>query len=496
MKAMASLLTAVAIAVTTATTALLSPVTASEAKADLGENPWTGAQILSNPFFKTNGNWSGGVYDNENHDYLSTITDGEDGLIYQSVSADDLVVGHAYYFETKATYTSENELDYIFTLSVSNTAYISNDLPGYQDCYYYKGTPLESAPASDPFVTISFYNPEQDQDNAVFTFNYAVLFDLTAIYAGSVPSDPLTIHQQFLAYASGYEQGMSDGEKSYITTTIDDFDESSGSLSVGSPETIYRNYKWTGEYYSSSQNIYWQTSAYGQMVTAYSTGAPTRSLAGYYFQYASFTKYKNTTENDITFNTALTFSGLGSSGTAVVNYKVLYTTISMDTFLDVSTFNTIVPIRPSDNFVNLCEVLTDDNANVAISADGDGLLGVEASRSGITDTAYNIFILADFTFSPYIGGDDPQAVSWSPTSTVSTFIMDKALNYIYEVVDLPGMFFTVLESPFVFLSTFTSNTTLFGGTPYQINIGSILIGVIGVIILIWIVELVLKFVGK
>ena len=53
-----------------------------------------------------------------------------------------------------------------------------------------------------------------------------------------------------------------------------------------------------------------------------------------------------------------------------------------------------------------------------------------------------------------------------------------------EVVDIPGLMFTVLTMPFSFIST-AFNLTLFPGTPYQINISELFLGIIGLLMFVW-----------
>jgi hypothetical protein len=66
------------------------------------------------------------------------------------------------------------------------------------------------------------------------------------------------------------------------------------------------------------------------------------------------------------------------------------------------------------------------------------------------------------------------------------------LNYgrTTEIVDIPGLMFTVLTMPFAFISQ-AFNLTLFPGTPYQINISNIFLALIGVALLLWVLKVIL-----
>ena len=59
-----------------------------------------------------------------------------------------------------------------------------------------------------------------------------------------------------------------------------------------------------------------------------------------------------------------------------------------------------------------------------------------------------------------------------------------------EVVDIPGLMFTVLTMPFAFISQ-AFDLTLFPGTAYQINISNLFLGLIGVAILLWVLKIIL-----
>lgn len=57
----------------------------------------------------------------------------------------------------------------------------------------------------------------------------------------------------------------------------------------------------------------------------------------------------------------------------------------------------------------------------------------------------------------------------------------------YEVIDIPGLMWTILTLPFSFIST-AFNLTLFPGTPYQLNISQLFLVIIGLLVFIWIIK--------
>jgi len=60
-----------------------------------------------------------------------------------------------------------------------------------------------------------------------------------------------------------------------------------------------------------------------------------------------------------------------------------------------------------------------------------------------------------------------------------------------EIVDIPGLCFTILGMPFQFYST-AFNVTWFAGTPYSINISNVILTILACLIFIFIIRLILK----
>ena len=61
----------------------------------------------------------------------------------------------------------------------------------------------------------------------------------------------------------------------------------------------------------------------------------------------------------------------------------------------------------------------------------------------------------------------------------------------YEVIDLPGLMFDILGMPFAWLSI-AFNFTLFEGTPYAINISTLLLGLLVSLIALIIFRIIMK----
>lgn len=60
-----------------------------------------------------------------------------------------------------------------------------------------------------------------------------------------------------------------------------------------------------------------------------------------------------------------------------------------------------------------------------------------------------------------------------------------------EVIDLPSVMFTILGMPFTFIST-AFNLTLFPNTPYQIDIGNAILGILTLLIVLFIMKIIIK----
>lgn len=81
----------------------------------------------------------------------------------------------------------------------------------------------------------------------------------------------------------------------------------------------------------------------------------------------------------------------------------------------------------------------------------------------------------------------------SITGTMAYLIQLEQITTVinYEVLDIPGLMFTILGMPFAFIST-AFDLTLFAGTPYAINITTLFFTLIGSLIIIYVLKKVIK----
>lgn len=56
-----------------------------------------------------------------------------------------------------------------------------------------------------------------------------------------------------------------------------------------------------------------------------------------------------------------------------------------------------------------------------------------------------------------------------------------------EIIDLPGLMIQIISMPFTFITT-AFNVTIFPGTPYQVNIGNFILGIIALLTLLFIIK--------
>ena len=91
-------------------------------------------------------------------------------------------------------------------------------------------------------------------------------------------------------------------------------------------------------------------------------------------------------------------------------------------------------------------------------------------------------------------GVDTQSMLLNPDMILNATYEQPQVSNNYEVIDIPDLMFTILSMPFSFVSQ-AFNLTIFGGTPYQINLSALFLGLIGAIIFIVIIKLILQHAG-
>lgn len=115
-------------------------------------------------------------------------------------------------------------------------------------------------------------------------------------------------------------------------------------------------------------------------------------------------------------------------------------------------------------------------------------------QPGITNYLISyVEILKSEIKAPGTTSSNPSVWVWNPGSKKITGIILGNVNY--EVINIPDLMFSILTMPFAFISQ-GFNLTLFPGTPYSVNIGNLLLVIIGVALLIWLIKMIIGFAMK
>lgn len=134
----------------------------------------------------------------------------------------------------------------------------------------------------------------------------------------------------------------------------------------------------------------------------------------------------------------------------------------------------------NENDKNTADILTD----VIVGNTYSTLTFVILTRANASNAGYEEGPTFNQWMTPYSEGMTLQA----------TYTNTTVINNNYEVINIPDLMFNILSMPFSFISQ-AFNLTLFGGTPYQINISALFLGILGAVIFIVIIKLILTHVG-
>lgn len=474
---------------------------AKEANAAPVTNEWSQYQLTLNPFFKNNSYLSVDrctkTYNAAEYTYLITSAGTANySSIYQTMATPNpIIIGHKYYAECSIASSSDNSTS--FNIHLSSPAYTvlkSVNEPNSSGIYY--GEATAAGTAGNIGIALQ-RNTTSSYLTGSYTIDYFVLFDLTGLFDfGNEPTAD-QFHQMFIGWESGYNQGMADGMKTQISSDITTWTTSKNSVTIPSTGATIYNAKYVGAYSDPAKNLYWNSSAYSHCNNVITFLDPLyySTREGTYFQLCSFTKYLNTSKNDIDFSTSIELTAGATAHDCTVTWTAYYTTQSMAQWNDLASYNTVDPIKPSQTFINYSEVIGTGTATIPeVSESGLYSVDINATRSNITDSTYSVYILATASYS-MIGSAAGEMKGWQPNTATSTFTMDKSLSITYQVIDLPNMFYTVLTAPFTFISI-GFNVTLFSGTPYALNISSLLLGIIGIGSIFFVIKVIIAGIKK
>lgn len=120
-------------------------------------------------------------------------------------------------------------------------------------------------------------------------------------------------------------------------------------------------------------------------------------------------------------------------------------------------------------------------------------LNTTGSRPKLISNNDKILVKITLEYDGDLINDNGAFMNYSyPLNTISedvNYVLPDVTNY--EVVDIPGLMFTVLGMPFAWISI-AFNFTIFPGTPYALNISHLVLAVIVAGIAIFIIKKILK----
>lgn len=482
--------------------AVVKSIDPIEARASAPTSGWTSAQIARNPEMRYDYYYGPAMGTKSYNAVDKTFTIIPIGTstycgIYSSNPFSGVVSGHKYQFEImlKATFVEASLSLHLTNYSPSYGNFIvSNPISltsGSTAQLYAQVTSGQTVGSTGFTIGCSCYNNSVNLSTSdSFVYSYLFYFDVTAIYGAGNEPTASNFHTQFQGYMSGYSDGWADGEKTYVSTSISTWNQQKAQLTPSSGHS-YFNAKYTGSYNNTANNIYWSSSAYSQ-TSGIVTTSPNYDVAGHYFQLAQFTKYLNTSSVTMTYGNEITLATAAGTANVSIDWFVYFTAQNMDTYSDISTWNTTSPIWPSSALLAKSELLSSGTTIVtAGESTTPHVLSFSGIREQITDTSFCFFVLASFSTSTSLFDNALNAIYWTPTTTTALFTMTTPLTINYEVIDIPGLLYNILTAPFTFISQ-GFNFTLFGGTPYAINVGSLMIGIIGFMILVFIVKMIFR----
>lgn len=115
---------------------------------------------------------------------------------------------------------------------------------------------------------------------------------------------------------------------------------------------------------------------------------------------------------------------------------------------------------------------------------------VEIQRNETTYIYCWFYYTGIYNLNSYGDRTEPNESSKYFHVKTATFYATKIYTPPIEIVDIPGLMFTILGMPFTFISQ-AFDLTLFQGTPYAVNISKVFLGLIAVAMLFWVLKLVL-----
>lgn len=165
--------------------------------------------------------------------------------------------------------------------------------------------------------------------------------------------------------------------------------------------------------------------------------------------------------------------------------------VSITTYELINPTGTPQPMREQ----NLSEWLNQQRAFMLDSTFNNGEINAYTEEVGTNNIQISpartrtIAVIADIA-QPATTDESSGAISIALHSTIINY----NINYTpieAEVIDIPGLCFSILGMPFTFISS-AFNLTLFPGTQYQLNVSQLFLTILGLMIIVFIIKMYLK----
>lgn len=269
---------------------------------------------------------------------------------------------------------------------------------------------------------------------------------------------------------------------------------------------------------NAPQNNYANFVIYNYCGLEYEMIQDDNDFLGYHtFVIIQYTPYNtiSSSQVDITINLNNNMSDL-TQGYETTNYNLKYTvattTTDLGNLLNTSNWTDINKSREVDpsnspQITTYWEQAYTQNINKTTIAQYNGAITPESTYIyGFTINNVNLkskttqYIIMQYTLDLAIISENQELLKTINDPDENTLLLHtnnveitsakNNVTYTQEIVDIPGLMFTILGLPFSFISQ-AFDLTIFPGTPYQVNFSNIFLGFIAIAMLLWVLKLIL-----
>lgn len=228
------------------------------------------------------------------------------------------------------------------------------------------------------------------------------------------------------------------------------------------------------------------------------------------FVIIQYTPYKYIQDSSINLHISLNQNMFDDNGgydgmTANLTYTLATTTTDMQSLLNVSNWSNYGNAEPTGiywqtaytNNTNKYTVQHEETRNIEYFDDPSDYYTIIANNVLLaTNTTTYIILQIHSDMYWYAQGNWRYPIAPNEyTRLLNTSMVQITSNLApivvnEEIVDIPGLMFTILSLPFSFISQ-AFDLTIFPGTPYQVNFSNIFLGFIAIAMLLWVLKLII-----